>query len=346
MRHAMRQPGMMDCRGKQVRSLRLARVGSAGIALGLLLAVYLGNAAVASAAKVTADKTDGGVVIQVDGQPYAQYLIRSGAKPIVWPIVGPTGVKMTRNYPMQEEKVVGEKQDHIHHRSLWLTHGNVNGIDFWGEGRGHGNIVHREFVKVTSDGDVATVVTRNDWMSPEGKRVCQDVRRLRFGANEEVRWIDFDAAIHASDGPVTFGDTKEGSFGVRVAGSMKVDLDHGEIINSKGQTNKDAWGKNACWVDYHGLVDGQLVGIAILNHPQSFRYPTYWHVRTYGLFAANPFGLHDFLHRAAPIGNFTLQPGESLSLFYRVILHKGDEKAGNIAKAFVDYAKEPRLKPN
>ena len=344
LRHETQQPATMGPRGDAGRELRHVLLGKTGAALGLLLATFLAGSAVASAAEVTTEKTDRGVVVKVDGKLFTEYLIRSGAKPILWPVIGPTGARMSRNYPMQTEKVQGEKQDHIHHRSLWLTHGDVNGIDFWSEGSGHGNIVHREFVKVSGGGDVATIVTRNDWMSPSGKRVLEDLRQLRFGADAGRRWIDFDATLHAIDGPVTFGDTKEGSFGIRVAGTMKVDLGRGEIVNSKGQIDKDAWGQSACWIDYHGPVDGQLVGVAILNHPQSFRYPTYWHVRTYGLFAANPFGLHDFLHRDSPIGKYTLPPGKSLSLFYRVILHEGDEKTAKIAKAFAAYAKEPRPK--
>src|SRR6185295_7073001 len=135
---------------------------------------------------------------------------------------------------------------------------------------------------------------------------------------------------------VVFGDTKEGSFGVRMASSIRVDSKQGgEIVNSDGLTNQAAWGKPAAWVDYHGPVDGETWGIAILNHPSSFRYPTYWHVRTYGLFAANPFGIHDFT--GSTDGSFTLAAGKSIELKYRVLLHKGDEKSGNVAEAFATY---------
>ena len=111
----------------------------------------------------------------------------------------------------------------------------------------------------------------------------------------------------------------------------------GKIVNSEGQTDREAWGKQAPWVDYHGPVDGETVGIAIMNHPSSFRYPTYWHVRTYGLFAANPFGLHNFVSRDKD-GSHTLQPGESMTLRYRVLLHKGDTEQAQIAEAFKKYA--------
>ena len=236
----------------------------------------------------------------------------------------------------------GEKKDHPHQRSLWFTHGSINGIDFWAEFKGKtGTTKHREFVKVEG-GKVATIVTRNDWLAPDGKKVLEDERTLRFGADGDSRWIDFDITLKASEGPLTFGDTKEGSFGTRVAETMKVDAKlGGKIINSQGQTNAAAWGKRADWVDYSGPVDGQIVGIAILNHPSSFRFPTHWHVRTYGLFAANPFGPGSFsgTEKHDPL---TIAQGQTLSLRYRVLLHRGDEKAGKIAEAFAAYAKEPK----
>ena len=109
-------------------------------------------------------------------------------------------------------------------------------------------------------------------------------------------------------------------------------------MNSEGQTDRGTWGKRAAWVDYHGPLDGQVTGITIMNHPSSFRFPTYWHVRTYGLFAANPFGLHDFEGTSEVDGTHELEAGESITLRYRVLLHRGDEKEGKVAEAFADYA--------
>jgi hypothetical protein len=301
-----------------------------------LLVVVIAWARVA-VAEVKAEKTDRGVTITIDGKPFAEYLIKSGRKPIVWPIYGPTGKRMTRNWPM-ETGVPGEKDlDHIHQRSLWFSHGDVNGIDFWSEGKGR--IEHREFVKVQG-GPEAAIVTRNDWLSPDGsKLVCQDERALTFGGDESRRWIDFEIAIKASEGPVVFGDTKEGSFGVRTASTMRVESKQGgKIVNSDGLTNQQAWGKPAAWVDYHGPVEGETLGIAILNHPDSYGFPTHWHVRTYGLFAANPFGLGDFTAGKTK-GGHTLEKGQTLQLRYLVLLHQGDEKQGNVAEIYDDYAK-------
>jgi hypothetical protein len=290
------------------------------------------------AAEVTAQRSEHGATVKIDGRPFTEYVIKSGTKPILWPVIGPSGKRMTRDYPMV--KKTKETDDHPHQRSLWFTHGEVNGIDFWSESPGKtGTIVHRKFVKIES-GTQAEVVTENDWLSPAGKKVLEDQRRLTFGVRGDSRWIDFDVTLRASEGPVNFGDTKEGSFGLRVAESLRVESKKGgKIVNSAGQTNDAAWGKPADWVDYHGPLDGETVGIAIFNHPGSFRYPTGWHVRTYGLFAANPFAQRSFANEKGEAVSYTLPQGKQIVLRYRVFLHRGDEKEGKVAEAFADYAK-------
>ncbi len=336
----------------------------------LLLSVALGTSvallalsASAGAAELTATPSENGVVVKIDGKLFAEYLFRSGAKPILWPIIGPTGQPMTRAYPM----VAGAKEttDHPHQRSMWFAHGAVNGVDFWSELPGHGVIEHRELLK-TSGGSRAMIVARNDWLGPDGKKQCEDQRTLVFGGDGDARWIDFDIAIRATVGRVIFGDTKEGTFGLRVADTLRVDSRQGgRIVNSVGQSDDAAWGRRAAWVDYSGPIDGQTIGIAILNHPTSFRFPTYWHVRTYGLFAANPFGLHDFagvnafnrtggdvmrfqtrndaIQPAQPLdGSYTLPKGGTLALRYRVILHRGNAMAANLSRRQAEYARETK----
>ena len=175
------------------------------------------------------------------------------------------------------------------------------------------------------------------------KRVCEDERTLIFGSEPDgSRWIDFTITIKANDGDVTFGDTKEGSFAVRVADSMRVDAKKGgHIVNSEKQLNAAAWGQPARWVDYTGPVEGETVGIAIMSHPQSFRPTPRWHVRAYGLFAANPFGEKDFPNPgAADQGAVTIKKGDSLTLKYRVWLHKGDTNVEAIEREYRDFASE------
>lgn len=291
-------------------------------------------------AEISVERTEKGAVVKIDGQLFTEYLTQSGTKPILWPIVGPTGKPMTRDYPMLNHP--GETKDHPHHRSLWFTHGSVNGIDFWTERQNKtGTIKHIEFTKVEG-GKPAVIATRNAWLAPDGHRVCEDERTLHFNSDGDARWIDFDITLKATDGDLVFGDTKEGTFGVRLAESLGVDAKRGaKIINSNGQVDAKAWGQPAAWVDCHGPLDGQTVGIAILNHPSSFRYPTCWHVRTYGLFAANPFGLHDF-SAGKENGTATLARGKTITFRYRVLLHRGDEREANVAEQFSLYSKESK----
>ncbi|MHB0957295.1 MAG: DUF6807 domain-containing protein [Pirellulaceae bacterium] len=292
------------------------------------------------AATFTLEKNAEGVNVLCDGKLFTRYITKSGTKPILWPLIGPTGREMTRGYPMREPQGQ-EKRDHIHHRSLWFNHGDVNGISFWDEtSQGHGRIDHVEYLTLT-EGTHATIRTRNEWKAPDERVVCTDERTMIFDADDRTRWIDFRVTVTAPQGPVVFGDTKEGSFGIRVGGGLPVDLNAGgKITNSDGLVDDETWGKRAAWVDYSGRIDGQVVGIAILNHPESLRFPTYWHVRTYGLFAANPFGIRDFLGQPDADGSLTLATGDSFSLYYRVILHTGDAAAGQIAEAFDRYARE------
>jgi hypothetical protein len=294
-----------------------------------------------AAVEFTVKQHDRGVTVEIDGKLFTEYLIHTGPKPILWPIIGPTGAKMTRAFPM--EKVEGEKQDHPHQRSLWFTHGDVNGVDFWSEQPNHGSIRHREYLTVKGGPDSAVIAARNDWLGPDEKKHCEDVRKLTFRYGNDRRTIDFDITLKASNGPLTFGDTKEGSMGIRIPTVMDVNSKQGgKIVTSEGLTDAAAWGKPAAWVDYQGPLDGQLVGIAILNHPSSFRYPTRWHVRDYGLFAANPFGLKDFEKNDQLSGAYTVPAGESISLRYRFVFHLGDEQAADIAQTFEEYSEEKK----
>lgn len=309
-------------------------------------ASFLAWAANVSQAEVTAEKNDHGVVIKIDGQPFTEYLTNAGHSPALYPIIGPTGKPVTRAYPFAA-KAEGGTDDHPHHQSLWFSHGIVNDIDFWtanrkdDKGNSGPHVVQRELVKVAG-GETATIVTRNDWMNGD-ERVCEDERTLEFGAGPNgSRWIDFAITIKATDGDVTFGDTKEGAFAIRVADSMRVESKKGgRIENSEGLVDGAAWGKPARWVDYTGPVDGETVGITAMSHPKSFRPTPSWHVRTYGLFAANPFGKKDFPNPdAAAQGPVTIKKGESVTFSYRVWLHRGETDKAAIEKVFDEFAKQ------
>lgn len=301
---------------------------------GLLIA-FAPSAVFAQVFEVTTQED--GVTVNVDGKLFARYLTKGHKKPVIWPIVGPSGKEMTRAHPFKEDPE-DKKKDHVHHESFWFDHGDVNGTDFWTISDKCGVISHREFTKIEA-GKAGLLVTKNDWLAGD-KKVCEDTRWIQFGANEKSRWIDFEVEVMASEGDVKFGETKEGSFGVRVPPSMDADrkMNPGTIENSEGQKNEAAWGKPAKWVDYSGLIGEEKLGIAILNHPASFRFPTTWHVRTYGLFAANPFGAKDFKADPAAYGEHVMKSGEKMRLAYRVLFHGGDAKEGEVERVFAEYS--------
>jgi len=287
-----------------------------------------------------------GCDITIDGKPFAGYRKDFNGTPILWPVFGPNDMPMTRAYPMKTD-VPGETSDHPHHRSIWFTHDDVNGNQFWGGGS---IIEHQEFLKAECDGKTATLVTKNHWLDKPTKAVIlSDIRTMTFGMLEEHRCIDFDVVLTAEQDKVTVGDTKEGTFGIRIPTSMDVDSKKtnpelgGTIVNAQGDKDDKAWGKRSDWVDYSGpvaspVVKGQVAGIAIFNHPSSFRYPTWWHVRTYGLFAANPFGIKDFEPELKTDGTVVLKKGESLRFSYRMIFHSGDAASLDLGKLFHEYS--------
>jgi hypothetical protein len=205
-----------------------------------------------------------------------------------------------------------------------------------------GRIQHREFTELKADADKAVIAEVCDYLDPAGKRFLTEERRLTFRVNGDTRVIDFDQDFIATDGDVHFDDRKDAGLSIRVPVTMAVDSKQGgHIVNSNGVTDKDAWSKAATWCDYHGLVEGEQLGVAILNHPSSYRHPTRWHVRTYGLFTANPFAQSAY-DKALPDGTTTLKAGERLKLRHRFVLHTGNEKAGKISEAFTAYAAEKK----
>lgn len=309
--------------------------------------------ALASAAEFAVEPTAaGGAVVHVDGAPFAAYVVDQANKPYLWPIHGPTGAEMTRGHPMRI--VEGEKRDHPHQRGLWFGHESIGGVDTWAEEatfaehpqlahrRAHlGRIRHREFREL-SGGAVGVVHAVADHLDHDGRPVLAEERRMTFGADADRRWIDVDLDLVAAHGPVTVADRKDAGLSIRVPHTMTVDAKRGgAIVNGAGQRDADAWAKRAEWCDFHGPVGGEHLGIAILNHPDSFRHPTPWHARTYGLFTANPFGTRA-LDPAAPAGDVTLAAGDRLRLRHRFVFHRGDEVQGGIAALYAAYAAEPR----
>lgn len=300
------------------------------------------SAAAGDGVKLT--QRDGRVRVEINGQHFTDYVFQGAPHVYYYPVLGPGGLPMTRNYPMVPDSE-GEDHDHPHHRSLWYSHGAVNGVDFWSESSRAGKIVHDKFLEVKSGAEQGIIRSANNWVAPDGKVVCTDERTFRVYARpNSERLFDFEITIKApNDREVVLGDTKEGSMAVRIAETMRLkrkkEEGKGHIVQSTGVRDGATWGKRAAWCDYYGPVQDKIVGIAIFDHPSNPVHPTYWHVRDYGLFAANPFGIHDFEKKPAGTGNITIAPGKSVTFKYRFYIHEGDEQQAKVAERYAEYTK-------
>jgi hypothetical protein len=286
-----------------------------------------------AAAEVRFQKQDDRVDVTLDGKPFTSYIFSGYAKPILYPVIGPDGVPMTRSFPV-EKGVEGEANDHPHHESLWFTHDEVNGVDFWAhkpDDEGRTPRIVQKSMPVCEDG---VILTDNSWTAPDGQVVLTDTRRYVFAGDADQRTIDIQVVLHASEGDVHFGDTKEGTMAIRVRTPLQLKDSSGStgaaghIRTSEGLTDAEAWGKRARWVDYFGEVEGAAVGVAIFDHPENLRHPARWHARDYGLFTANPFGVKHFTGNDSEPGGYTLPVGEDLTLRYRFVFHGGDVDVG------------------
>ncbi len=279
------------------------------------------------------------VDVFIGGSIFTSYIFKDVVRPHLYPLMGPYGLDITRRLATEQDKDL----DHHHHRSFWVAHGDVNGVDNWSEGKGHGYTTHRSFEIVEGGNVYAHIKAMSDWTSNSGEKVLEEIRDLRiYNLPEHSRIIDMDVILTASEGDVNFGDTKEGGIAsLRVKTSMEV-RNGGKIENSYGGISEsETWGKRAQWCDYSGPVEGRIVGVSLFDHPESFRYPTYWHVRDYGLMTANPFGLSYFKNNPNIRGDHKLEANGSLKFYYRLYMHPGDASEGNVAEKYNDFVSPP-----
>jgi hypothetical protein len=235
--------------------------------------------------------------------------------------------------------------DHPHHRSLWVAFGDVNGAEIWNEPEGHGYQKHIKFDGIFQGPAAAGFTAGLEWTDSKGKRLATETRKFTVWRSVGGgRLMDLTVKFTASAGPVRLGDTKEGGFcAVRLQEELRADRT-GTITNSNGgHAEKECWGHRASWVDYSGTLTGKKVGIAIMDHPESFRFPTHWHVRDYGLFAANPFGLSHYGTGWLKDGSYTIPAGDSLTFKYRVYLHEGNCAEARVGERWIDFAYPPFL---
>jgi hypothetical protein len=290
------------------------------------------------------------VRIEIGGRHFSDYLHAGWPKPCLYPILDADGTAYTRDFPFKKNPT--EVPDHDWHRGVWFAHGAVNGHDLWRElpERKTGRIRLERIVE-TRDGPTGLLRVRSLWETADGKPLLTDETTLRIARSGAVTRLDYDVRLLATHGPVTLGDTEEGTMAVRVNEALRVTHGKGatkrpgtgRLVNAKGDAGGPAWGKRAAWASYSGpLSDGRVIGVALLEHPDNFRYPTWWHARDYGLLSANPFGRHDFerLKDQPNAGDHVIPAGGELTLRYRLVFHRGDERSAGVAAEFAAYAAE------
>ena len=295
------------------------------------------------------------VEVLIGGKSFTTYYFGpESPKPFLYPLRSAQGTFVTRGFPMVKN-IPGEDHDHPHHRAMFFAHGDINGVDFWGEGEPakaqqtakgvyysseelpKGRTVFRKLEEMQTRPRSGTIRARFDLLGPDGKSLGSETQQYTFRGDKSTRVIDCEFTLTANHGPLKMGDTKEGTFAIRVVKALEEPAV--KMLNSEGKVGeKNIWGKRADWVDYSGTVNGEKLGIAIFDNPKNIKHPTYWHARGYGLFAVNPFGEHDFYNDPKRDGSVTIRAGQSMTLRYRVLIHHGDAAEAKVAEAYEQYA--------
>lgn len=292
------------------------------------------------------------VEIRVNGELFTAYYFPGDlAKPVLYPIKSVAGNDLTRGFPLDPRP--GERIDHPHHVGHWFNYGDVNGLDFWNNSdaipaekkSGYGTIRHRGVKSMIEKGNRAELEVETDWLAPNGEILLKETTRFVFTSEGKKRSIERLTTLSAQNQPVSLKDNKEGMFAIRVARELEHPSDKPELftdangiatsvpsLNNEGVTGKylssagkigdDVWGTRGTWVNLSGEIKGEKVAIAILDHPSNPGYPTYWHARGYGLFAANPLG-QKALSGGKDELNFGLKAGESVTFRYKILIHSG-----------------------
>jgi hypothetical protein len=251
-----------------------------------------------------------------------------------------------------------------------MNHGDVNGLDFWnnsdeikGERVAHmGTIVHRRIVEAKGGSDRGDLTVETDWLKPDGQPLLKEQTHFVFRGTPDSRTIDRTTTLTALGEKVVFKDNKEAFFGMRVARELELPYNKAEVLvgddgkptpkpvmdntgvsgmytSSEGKTGDAVWGTRGRWMMLTGTVQNDPVTIAILDRPSNPNFPTFWHARGYGLFAANPLG-----EKVLPEGkkdfDLTLEPGKSVTFHYRVVILEGKAKPEDVEKQYQQFVKE------
>ncbi|WP_073573600.1 PmoA family protein [Algoriphagus zhangzhouensis] len=306
------------------------------------------------------------VDVIVDNQLFTSYIYPSTIKkPVLWPVISPEGNVLTRSYPMENK--AGDRTDHPHHVGIWFNYGDVNGLDFWNnsdaipaeERSKFGTIYHQSLGKVKDGKGKASFETESLWKAPDNTSLLSEKTTFSFQAKDGLRIIDRKTTLTALVDEVDFTDNKEGMYAIRVARELELPSDkptelmdsHGVVTkvakmdntyvkgdyrSSEGIEGGDVWGTRATWMKLGSEINGEDVSLVIVDHPKNVGYPTYWHARDYGLFAANPLGQKVFSEGKEEL-NYSLKKGQSVTFNYRMIIASSDltdEEINQLVKDF------------
>ncbi len=286
--------------------------------------------------RVRLQKDEHKISVWIGDERFAEY--RTGPdlrKPFLLPVRSEGGVIITRSLWQPGE----EKQDHLHHKGVWVAVDEVNGLRFWNE---QARIKTISIEILEHEGNPARMRVVNHWLgeSKANEPVLEEATEIRFYAN---RLLAYDIRFSPAAGTVTFNDTKEGLFGIRLADTMR-EKEGGafsNVVSANGcNGSADCWGKPSNWIDYHGPVGGGIHGAAIFDHPENFR-PSRYHVRDYGLFSINPFGEKAYTRGENAPQPFVLQPGETLRLRFGLYIHSGNTVSAKVAEVYDFWLQNP-----
>ena len=293
-------------------------------------------------AGLTLEETATSMKILDDGKLITEY--RTDWKvPYLYPLVSPSGAQITRHWPA-EPAIGDEEKDHPHHRSVWMGHGLVNGADFWAfQDDKNAKIVHHGFEGKGAIEGSPTFTADLEW-NAEGKKLLTEKRTHTFRKiGNKTLEIDFAFALTAEE-DILFGDSKEGFFAFRLDRTLRLKGPSAKshIVNSEGIADQETWGKRAKWVAYTGPDElGEPTVAALFDHPSNFRFPTYWHVRDYGLVSANPFGAHEFENKKdnKHLGDHPLKKDDMMTFKYSIVIHHGDIQSAELNKLWETFSK-------
>jgi hypothetical protein len=328
------------------------RTAKSKIFIAVLVLVGVAPAPLLAQPEAVSLTRDGDTIqVAIGGTPFTTYHFdRRTAKAYLQPLRNASGLVVTRDFPIGDAIPAGHEHDRSlepHQRGMYFAHGDINGFNFWSEevfskyyGDGYhaafGRMVLRKIEEVRSGRSFGTIRATFDLEGPDRVPFAEEVQQFTFSGDSQSRTIDCEFIVRAGEGPVKFGDTKEGIFALRLA--PELDAPSGTMVSSEGgEGEAQIWGKRANWVDVDGVIDGQTLGVAVFDSPKSFRHPTYWHARGYGLLAANPFGLKDFFHDAQQDGSYMVPAGKSIQFRYRVFIHGGNYKQAHVADRYRKY---------